>query len=587
MALSGNFSTNKYNSTIGLKLSWTGTQSIANNTTTIKWTLTSNGGSTGQWWMAAPITVTIGGKTVYSKTDRFKLYGGGAFKKTGSIAITHNDDGTKSCAMSIKAAIYSASVNCTGSKTFTLDKINRCALISSASDFNDEGNGSLEYYNPDTSLATNVMARIKWLNGSTEEYTSWVEGLTAEQGTVTFNLGSYRSALRNACPDSNTLPVTYELKSTINGTDYTVTKAATMSIVNADPVMGALSYDDANPDIVAITGSTPQNPIIVQKQSTLRISFAPATPQKGARISSYSINFNGILSAMIVGTHDDGGHFDFVKPDFAGTYDAILRATDTRGNVSISTISVTITAWQMPTADVSLERINGFEKSTILHVDASISTVAGSLLKIQEKHRIKGGTWSALDNVPNNTDVTIALDNQYEWEMQVHVSDAFATVVYIATVGKGIPILFIDTDMQSVSFNGFPDDDEQFMIGGHLKLKPNDTDEIVLPHKYSDTEQIVGYWLDGSPIYERTVDVGSVITINADSYVSISTSLWDTIAIPVSIIAYRNDSTGKIVWDCLIAQINQTTGMLYIHSTRNTGIAFNIFTIQYMKIPQA
>lgn len=125
MALSGNFSTNKYNNHIRLKLSWTGTQNVANNSTTIKWTLTSVGGSTGSWWMAAPITVVIAGKTVLSVTSRFKLYGGGAYKKTGSLTVTHNADGTKSVAMSVKAAIYTSSVNCTGSKTFTLDKIAR------------------------------------------------------------------------------------------------------------------------------------------------------------------------------------------------------------------------------------------------------------------------------------------------------------------------------------------------------------------------------------------------------------------------------------------------------------------------------
>lgn len=125
MALSGSVTTSKYNSKIGLKLSWTGTQSVANNTTTIKWTLVSNGGSSGDWWMAAPITVTIAGKTVLSVTTRFKLYGGGKYKKTGSLTVTHNADGTKSVSMSVKAAIYSASVNCTGSGSFTLNKIDR------------------------------------------------------------------------------------------------------------------------------------------------------------------------------------------------------------------------------------------------------------------------------------------------------------------------------------------------------------------------------------------------------------------------------------------------------------------------------
>ena len=591
MALSGTFYTNYYNSHVRLKLSWTGTQSIANNTTTIKWTLTSNGGSTGQWWYAAPITVTIGGKTVLSTTSRFKLYGGGAYKKTGSVAITHNEDGTKSCAMSVKAAIYSTSVNCTGSKTYTLDKINRYALITSVSDFTDEGDASLDYFNADTNLATGVKARLKWLNadGVTEEYTAWSSELTAESGTVSISLNDYRNALCNACPDSNTLPVTYELQSTINGVDYTDSKTATMSIVNANPTMGAMSYNDVDPDVVAITGSTAQDPIIVQKQSTLRISFAKAEPQKGASIERYWISFNGQYGIILVGLHDDGGYFDFEKPDYAGTFVATITALDTRGNTSSSTISVNITAWQSPSAEVSLERINGFETNTVLHVKAAISAVTGSSLTIQEHHRIVNGTWTALANVSNDTDVTIALDNQFEWEMEVLVSDAFETVPYPKAVGKGIPIAFIDTDMNSIGVGCFPDDDDQLAVSNHIKIKPNSTDDVVLPHKHSDTEQIVGYWLDGSPVYERTVELASYTLINGNSYVSISSTDFSEQAFPIDVVLYNANGTGgssnRQVWRCVIAQIDTADGSLNLYNTRSSAIGFDTFTIQYVKIP--
>lgn len=123
--LSGSFQTNKYDSKIGLKLSWSATQSVANNNSKLSWTLESTGGSTTAWWNAAPITVKINGTTVLSITDRFKLYGGGAWSKTGTITIAHNDDGSKSFSASISAAIYTNAVNCTGSATFTLKKIAR------------------------------------------------------------------------------------------------------------------------------------------------------------------------------------------------------------------------------------------------------------------------------------------------------------------------------------------------------------------------------------------------------------------------------------------------------------------------------
>lgn len=123
--LSGTLNTNKYSGDIGLTLQWSATQSVANNTSTISWTLKSNGGGTSSWWNTGPVTVKINGTTVLSITSRFKLYGGGAWSKTGSLTISHNEDGSKSFAASISAAIYSNAVNCTASGTFTLNSIAR------------------------------------------------------------------------------------------------------------------------------------------------------------------------------------------------------------------------------------------------------------------------------------------------------------------------------------------------------------------------------------------------------------------------------------------------------------------------------
>lgn len=590
MASSGTFYTNYYNSTIRLKLSWTSTQSIANNATTIKWTLTSNGGSTGSWWMSAPITVTIGGKTVLSIIKRFKMYGGGAFKKTGSVAITHNEDGTRSCAMSVKGAIYSASVNCTGSKTYTLDKIDRYALLTSVQNFTDDvendGYPTIEYTNPaGATLVSDVKVRITWNNGN--GYTSWHSlDNSGADSPYTFDSSSLSSndidSMLQFCSDSNTLPIKFDLQSTLDGTEYHHYMDAVMTIVDANPVMGTLSFADVNSDVVNITGN---NQIIVQKQSTLRISFAPATAQKGASISRYILEFNGTLSAIFVGLHDDGGHFDFVKPDYAGTYVATLSAYDTRDNVSTSTISVTITAWQEPSAEISLERVNGFETNTILHVKATISSVTGSSLTIEEKHRIVNGTWSALNPVQNDTDETIALNNQYEWEMEVQVSDAFFTKAYPKTVGKGIPIGFIDTDMNSIGFGCFPDDDDQLAVFDHIKIKPNSNDVVVLPHKYSETEQVVGYWLDGRPIYEKTIVLTSPITVSAGNTSAGGTwtaidSGWTNPVRVLDVKCYHEDSGGSVLWSHLSANWNNNA--INVLNIRSVALSVEAFTIQYI-----
>ena len=152
MALSGSISTNKYTTTnhgsIGLVLSWTASQNIVDNQTTINWTLKSYGTmSSGYYVQAGPVTVKIGGKTVLSVTSRFNMHGDGGYSKSGTLKVTHNQDGTKSVAMSVRAAIYSASVNCTASKTFTLNKIDRYALLTDAPNFDDENDPTITYVN--------------------------------------------------------------------------------------------------------------------------------------------------------------------------------------------------------------------------------------------------------------------------------------------------------------------------------------------------------------------------------------------------------------------------------------------------------
>lgn len=121
MALSGSVSTSSYSGRY-LKLSWTATQDVAANKSKVRWTLEAIGGSAG-WYTTGPVTVTINGSTVYNQTSRIDQRVGTI--SSGSLDIAHNNDGTKTFSISVRAAIYYSSVNCTGSGSFTLDKIAR------------------------------------------------------------------------------------------------------------------------------------------------------------------------------------------------------------------------------------------------------------------------------------------------------------------------------------------------------------------------------------------------------------------------------------------------------------------------------
>lgn len=125
MALSGNVTTSAYNGRY-YKLTWSASQSAANNTSTISWTLSAVGGSGAMAERA--LSVNINGAEVYSKTAKVSRSAGTV--TSGSQTIAHNVDGSKTFSITVKAAVESSTVNCTGSKSFELTIIKRPSTVS-------------------------------------------------------------------------------------------------------------------------------------------------------------------------------------------------------------------------------------------------------------------------------------------------------------------------------------------------------------------------------------------------------------------------------------------------------------------------
>ena len=130
MATSGSFVTAEFEGR-SLTFSWNRTAvNIANNTSTIAWSVTGSGSYTYGYVTCGDIDVVVNGTTVYnsSANDRVNIWSG-TVVASGTSVISHNCDGSKSFSASINAAIYNYAQNVTGSKTFTLDSIPRAASI--------------------------------------------------------------------------------------------------------------------------------------------------------------------------------------------------------------------------------------------------------------------------------------------------------------------------------------------------------------------------------------------------------------------------------------------------------------------------
>ena len=108
---------------------------------------------------------------------------------------------------------------------------------------------------------------------------------------------------------------------------------------------------------------------------------------------------------------------------------------------------------------------------------------------------------------------------------------------------------------------------------------------VKLPHTYSKTAHIVGYWIDGSPIYEKTIEMPSYTTISSGGSTTIASTIWDTKAIPIDIVTYvTKTNTNALVWRWVTAQINVSTGVLQIFNGRAAQMGFDTFTIQYVEV---
>lgn len=105
--------------------------------------------------------------------------------------------------------------------------------------------------------------------------------------------------------------------------------------------------------------------------------------------------------------------------------------------------------------------------------------------------------------------------------------------------------------------------------------------EVEFPHTYSDEEQVVGYWVDGSPIYEKTVELSSALTLASNTWVSMG--IYNETIRPLHVIGYNATSAGYAVVTCLLAQYIFSNKRLQLLNARSSASQITGYTIRYIK----
>ncbi len=457
MANSGSFTTTSCEGR-SLTFNWSvKSQNVANNQTTINWSLVGSGSYTYGWVTCGNFKVTIDGKQVYYSSTRLNVYSGTTVA-SGTYTFTHDNSGNKSFTAYAEAGIYYVAVNCSGSGTWSLPSIARNATITNAPNFNDEANPTITYTNPAGTNVSSLQACIS-LTGSSSDVP--YRDISKTGTSYTFNLTTAeRNTLRQATTGKSRT-VYFYIKTIINGTTLYSSYGVTFSIVNGNPTIGTVTYQDSNATTVAITGNNQQ---IIQNQSTLQLNIGTVTALKYATISKveYSIN-----SYVVDITSSYTNPVAIGTINYSTNFNLNVIVTDSRGFVTTKSVTVTMLAWKLPYATINIARQSNFYAETDMLVNAYYSSVdSHNSVTIQYKYKkTSDSTYSSPVTIANNTQVTASFDNQYDYDFQFIVSDLFGQTTYNVVLPKGIPLMFFDRNLNSVALNGFPTNPNSFYSG--------------------------------------------------------------------------------------------------------------------------
>ena len=451
MALSGTVKTNADSNGRYYQLSWTATQSTANNTSTISWTLSAQGYS-GGWVAERTLYATIDGATVYNKSDRVERKVGTI--KTGTKTITHNSNGSRSFTITLGAAVYGASVNCKGSGTFALNTIGR------ASTLNVSGGtlGVAQTITADRKVSS-FTHTLTWECGS-------YSGTIATKSTATS--WSFTPPLELANTATQLFPAGVYFKlTTYNGSTVVGTSDQTVAMKIPTSIKPACTVNITDP-----TGYSATYGGYVQNKSKMKITVT-ATPAYGSPITGYSIIANG-------NTYSDNPATTGVITA-SGTNTIIGKATDKRNRTGSATTTINVLAYSSPKITFTMYRCDqdgtenmtgSYCKVTYKAVITSLSNKNSKSIKLRYKKTSDTQYTSRTINMSAYTQEgseIFSAEDGSSYNVQMQAIDSFETSTTTAELSTGFSIMHIAASGKGLAIGKISQADE-FEVGMDAKF---------------------------------------------------------------------------------------------------------------------
>ena len=385
--------------------------------------------------------------------------------------------------------------------------------------------GDVQHNHKTYSLDSVVIGYTRADDGGAETRTGYyrysTDGGTTYSAWTSFGTVSSTSDYLSATfPTSSTIILQVKL-TTPNGGDSAIKSCYFSTLpTHVAPNFSNFEYEDTNEATLALTGD---NSTMIQGQSIplIRISSSDkATDNDDIPVSNYSITFTG--QSKVISFSDSDIETTIGSPTDSGSCNLIVSAID---ELSLSTsVSKTITVypWAKPTLSASISRLNNFESESTISVSGTYSpiiinkevknelSVSFRYKKSQESDWSKwvalqvsldGAKWVAKDYV-------VSLDNNYQWDVEVMVTDKFESVSSSLVLAVGMPNFFIGTDGRvSIGMKPeqyLPDENrgqlevDGFVYSKSQPLMPSHVGQIIMTTTLDTSEKVSaiygGYW---------------------------------------------------------------------------------------------
>ncbi|WP_101844209.1 hypothetical protein [Halobacillus sp. Marseille-P3879] len=299
-----------------------------------------------------------------------------------------------------------------------------------------------------------------------------------------------KTSLYDQMPNDKSKDGSIEVETFYNGIKVrsTTSELLNFNVRNSNPIFEEnYTYADTNQTTKDITLN---DQYIISNHSNLVVTIpasAKATAQNGASMVSYSATIAGTSKNADYSSSDDV-QFDFGSIDANNDQSLVVKAVDSRGLTTTTSIPVDVIPYSNPSIVSATKRLNGFEETTTVQLkgDISLLSVDNEPKNVinQIEYRYKDseetgfGFWTSLDHTLSGGEfssekINLTLDSTKAYNFEFRVMDELGSTTITQKLDTGQPLFFIDPILKSIGINDFPTNQNELLINSRLRFGAN------------------------------------------------------------------------------------------------------------------